>query len=447
MSLVRELETVAIGRLKPNPRNSRKHGKKQLTQIARSIREFDFTAPVLTDEDYVILAGHGRLEAAKEAGLIEIPCIKLTGLSPAQKRAYLIADNKLALNANWDVEMLAQEFGELAELGFEVDLTGFEFPEVDALMSQAKESSVQPQGPEDEIPEAPNAGRVVSSLGDRWKMGRHALLNGDAKDILAIERLMVNEPADMCFTDHPYNVPMNGHARGLGKTQHREFVEASGEMSRAQYVEFLKITCSNIAHACRDGAIVYTCIDWRHLAEMIEAGEYAFDTFKNDCVWVKTNAGMGSFYRSQHEHVLVWKVGTAPHTNNFGLGNKGRHRTNVWAYAGVTSFKAGREEELALHPTVKPVALVADAIRDVSNRGQIVLDPFGGSGTTLIGAEQTGRVARLLELDPGYCDVIIRRWQQLTGKNAILDETGETFEEVEIRRLAQPATAWGRVAA
>ena len=383
MALRRELETGAIGRLKPNLKNSRKHSRKQLEQIARSIREFDFTAPVLADEDYVILAGHGRLEAAKKAGLTEVPCIKLTGLTLAQKKAYLIADNKLALNASWDFEMLADQFGELAESGFQVDMTGFDLPEIDALLSDVSEASIKPQGPDDDHLEPPSAGQVVSRVGDRWLMSHHVLLNGDAKDLATVELLMGNETADMCFTDHPYNVRMEGHARGLGKIHHREFVEASGEMSRSEYVEFLKVTCARIAHVCRDGAIVYTCIDWRHLSEMLEAGGYAFDTLKNDCVWVKTNAGMGTFYRSQHEHALVWKVGTAPHTNNFGLGDKGRHRTNVWTYAGVNSFKAGRAEELALHPTVKPVALVADAIRDVSHRGQIVLDPFGERLDTL----------------------------------------------------------------
>jgi DNA modification methylase len=265
-------------------------------------------------------------------------------------------------------------------------------------------------------------------------MGRHELLCENAKNQTAVGRFMGDRKADLVFTDPPYNVPVKGHVSGLGRTLHREFVEASGEMSQEQFTTFLRDSLKVVASVCRDGAIVFVCMDWRHLCEILSAGHDVFSELKNICVWAKTNGGMGSFYRSKHELVLVWKVGNAPHTNTFGLGNNGRYRTNVWNYAGVNTFKSDRMEEIALHPTVKPVALVSDAIRDVSNRGEIVFDGFGGSGTTLIAAEKTGRCARLVELDPIYCDVIVRRWEKLTGKRATLSGTGETFESVSIAR-------------
>jgi DNA modification methylase len=286
----------------------------------------------------------------------------------------------------------------------------------------------------------------VTREGDLWDLGRHKLRCGDAKDQAVVEQLMGGRKADLLFTDPPYNIRIQGHVSGLGRTRHREFAEASGEMSSDQFVEFLRQTLLNAASYCRDGAIAYVCMDWRHLGEVLRVGHLVFNELKNICVWNKTNGGMGTFYRSQHEHVLVFKVGTASHTNTFGLGDKGRYRTNVWTYAGVNTFKSDRMAEISWHPTVKPVALVSDAIRDVSNRGELVLDVFGGSGTTLIAAEKTGRCARLLELDPIYCDVIIRRWQELTGKEAQLLETGESFESVQARRQGEPKgkTRWGQ---
>jgi len=244
---------------------------------------------------------------------------------------------------------------------------------------------------------------------------------------------------DAVFTDPPYNVPIDGHVSGLGATKHREFAFASGEMSKDAFTEFLTITLGHAAGACKDGAIAFVCMDWRHLGELLVAGEAVFSALKNICVWNKTNGGMGTFYRSKHEMVLVFKVGDAPHTNTFGLGDEGRYRTNVWDYAGVNTMKAGRMEELGMHPTVKPVALVADAILDVTRRRAVVLDPLGGSGTTLIAAEKTGRSARLVEFDPLYCDVIIRRYEDYTGKPAKLALTGEVFEDVAEARTLQSA--------
>jgi len=273
-------------------------------------------------------------------------------------------------------------------------------------------------------------------MGDLWKLGRHKLICGDTRNTADLDQLLGNERADLVFTDPPYNVAIDGNVCGLGAVKHREFAFASGEMSPEQFTAFLTETLGNIAQRMRNGAIAFVCMDWRHMEELLRAGGAAFSELKNLVVWNKTNGGMGTFYRSKHELVFTFKVGDAPHTNTFGLGDGGRYRTNVWDYAGITSMGANRSEELAMHPTVKPVALIADAIRDCSRRGEIVLDGFGGSGSTLIAAEKSGRNARLIEYDPRYCDTIVRRWENLTGKRATLAATGQPFEDVAEERLS-----------
>ena len=237
------------------------------------------------------------------------------------------------------------------------------------------------------------------------------------------------------FTDPPYNVKIDGNVCGLGSVKHREFAFASGEMNQSQFTAFLSDTLGNAASVMRDGAIAFVCMDWRHMGELLAAGNSVFTELKNLVVWNKTNGGMGAFYRLKHELIFVFKQGTAEHTNSFGLGETGRCRTNVWDYAGISSISGSRSEELAMHPTVKPVALIADAIRDCSRRGEIVLDCFGGSGSTLIAAEKTGRSARLIEYDPLYCDTIIRRWEKVTGKRATLAVTDETLEDLADSRI------------
>ena len=270
--------------------------------------------------------------------------------------------------------------------------------------------------------------------GDLWLVGRHRLLCGDSRNRPSLDRLLERERTNLVFTDPPYNLPIDGHVCGLGRIRHREFAMGAGEMSRAAFTTFLELTLGHAAASCRDGAIAFVCMDWRHMGELIAAGQAVFSELKNVCVWNKTNGGMGSFHRSKHELVFVFKVGSAPHTNTFGLGDTGRYRTNVWDFAGVNSLRSGRNEELAMHPTVKPVALVAEAVKDCSRRGGIVLDPFGGSGTTLIAAEKTGRLARLVEFDPAYCDQILRRYERVTGKQAKLATTEQSFEAVAEKR-------------
>ncbi|WP_222931878.1 site-specific DNA-methyltransferase [Sphingomonas sabuli] len=423
-----------VSELRPYERNARTHSKKQIRQIADSIERFGFTNPILIADDGSVIAGHGRLAAAKLLGLEEVSTLPLSHLSPDERRAYVLADNKLALNAGWDREILAIELQALVDLEFDVELTGFSLAEIDLVLDAASESSADgADQPEDEVP--PIAEVTVSRQGDLWHLGRHRLLCGDSRKADHFALLLDGASADLVFTDPPYNVPIDGHVCGLGQVRHREFAMGAGEMSETAFTQFLTETLGNAAKCCRDGAIAYVCMDWRHMGELVTAGRSAFTEFKNLCVWNKTNGGMGAFYRSKHELVFVFKIGTAPHTNSFGLGETGRYRTNVWDYAGISSPTASRNEELAMHPTVKPVALIADAIRDCSRRGEIVLDCFGGSGSTLIAAEKTGRCARLIEFDPAYCDTIIRRWEKFTGKRAKLAGR-DCFEDVAEQRSA-----------
>ena len=410
------------------------HSKKQIRQIAQSIERFGFTNPVLIDEANGIIAGHGRVLAAQAIGLKDVPCLRLAHLSELEKRAYILADNKLALNAGWDQELLAIELQGLIEANYSVEVTGFTVGEVDAVLQAAREGAAAGSDvAENACPEPADV--AVTRPGDVWQLGRHRLICGDAQEAGVYARLLAGETVDAIFTDPPYNVAIDGHVCGLGATRHREFAFASGEMSREAFTAFLTATLGHAAVSCRDGAIAFVCMDWRHMGELIAAGEAVFTELKNVCVWNKTNGGMDTFYRSKHEMVFVFKVGTAPHTNTFGLGDGGRYRTNVWDYAGVNTMKKSRMDELEMHPTVKPVALVADALLDVTKRGDLVLDPFGGSGTTLIAADKTGRAARLIEFDPLYCDVIIRRFEAFTGKHARLAETRETFEDVMDERM------------
>ena len=428
-----KIEYLPPSALRPYSGNARSHSRAQVRQIATSIERFGFTNPVLLSDDNEILAGHGRVLAAEMLGMAAVPTLRLTHLSPTDRRAYVLADNKLALNAGWDSELLATELQALVDLEFDVSLTGFSMAEVDFVLDADRQKNVAPDHPEDLIPPLPVL--AVSRPGDLWSLGRHRVLCGDARSRDDVATVMQGEAADLVFTDPPYNVPIDGNVCGLGGVKHREFAFASGEMSRAEFTTFLTTTLGAAASVCKDGAIAFVCMDWRHMGELIEAGQAAFTELKNLCVWNKTNGGMGTFYRSKHELVFVFKVGTAPHTNTFGLGETGRYRTNVWDYAGISSLGAARSDELSMHPTVKPVALVADAIRDCSRRGEIVFDSFGGSGTTLIAAETTGRRARLMEFDPIYCDTIVSRWQGLTGKHATHASEARTFEDTaEARR-------------
>ena len=432
------IEHLPVGQLRPYDRNARTHSAKQIAQIAASIAAFGFNNPVLIDGDGTVIAGHGRLAAAQKLGLDTVPCVRLEHLDEARKRAYILADNRLAEKAGWDPDILAIELQYLTslDLDFEVTTTGFEMAEVDLLLG-----SSEPQPDRADTLPAVVAGPPVTRRGDLWRIGRHWLICGDATEPDTYTRLLAGETAQMVFTDPPYNVPVDGHVCGLGGITHREFAMASGEMSEAEFTRFLESVFANLARHAAEGAVHFVCMDWRHMREVLAAGQAAFTELKNLCVWAKTNGGMGSLYRSQHELVFVFKSGAAPHINNVELGRHGRHRTNVWSYAGLNAFGATREADLAAHPTVKPVALVADAILDCSRRKGIVLDAFAGSGTTLVACERTGRRGYGIELDPGYCDLIVRRLANATGLAAVHAETGLSFAELVAERAATATSA------
>jgi DNA modification methylase len=427
-----QISIIPLASLRPSRRNPRTHSKKQVRQIANSILRFRWTYPILVDEQYGIIAGHGRYLAASELGLKQVPVIVVTGLSEPEMRALALADNKLAANAGWDRNYLAAELSELAPLladyHLDLDITGFEPAEIDALMGDLIDPECDP------VDRAPALALTpVSMRGDIWHLGSHQLGCGDSESEKDYEALVGRERASMVFADPPYNVRISS-VQGRGKIKHREFARASGEMTPDQFTAFLKNTLALAARYSSDGSLHFVCMDWKHLGEMHAAGKEVYTELKNLVVWTKTNAGQGTLYRSQHELIFVFKVGDTPHQNNIELGRHGRNRSNVWSYAGVNTFRTGRLDELTVHPTVKPVALVADAMRDCSERGDIVLDPFMGSGTTILAAERVGRRAYGLEIDPLYVDAAIRRWQDFTGRDAVLQSTGQTFEGVAATR-------------
>jgi DNA modification methylase len=421
------LEMRPVGELKPNLRKARVHPDKQVAQIAASITTFGFLIPIVVDEEGTILAGHGRYLAARQLDLTTAPTIQVKHLTPERKRAFALADNRLAELSSWDEEVLKVELDELfaLDLDFEIEVTGFETIDLDRL-------DVAVAGTNKEVVPPVDLDRpVVSQPGDLWKLGPHRMFCGSALEPQSYEQLLGAERVQMVFTDAPYNVPIDKHVCGLGTVKHEEFLMASGEMSDQEFIAFLRGSMQLMAEFSIDGAIHFHCMDWRHLGELMAAADGVYSEQKNLIVWNKTNAGMGTFYRSKHELIFVFKVGKAPHINNFGLGAGGRYRTNVWDYPGVNTFRRDRMKDLVAHPTVKPLPMVVDALKDCSTKGGIVLDPFVGSGTTLLAAHKTGRLGRALELDPRYVDVAIRRWQALTGQQAVLARTGQTFDELE----------------
>src|SRR5438128_5711488 len=421
---------VAIGDLKPFPGNPRHHPEDQIARLMRSIGRV-WTNPILIDETRTILAGHARLEAAERLGRREVPTLTIAGLSTAEKRAVVIADNRLPEQAVWDFDLLREHFKELIDLDFDVELTGFSTGEIDLVLDGKPAPAAT--DPADDLTGL-GEGPAVSRPGDVWELGRHRLICGDALRDTSYQALLQGELAQMVVTDPPYNVPIKGHAVGRGKTRHREFTMAAGEMSEEAYTAFLASFIRNAIAFSVDGSINYLFIDWRHLPELLAAARPLYAEWKNLLVWNKTNAGQGSFYRNKHELIGVFKNGAAPHINNFGLGAKGRYRSNVLDFPGVNCLHPARRGELDLHPTVKPVALIADLIRDCSRRNGIILDPFGGSGTTILAAERTGRIARLIELDPLYVDLAIRRWEQTTGMAARHAELGLNLTDLAAQR-------------
>jgi DNA modification methylase len=420
--------------LKLNPKNPRLHSEKQVRQIARSIEVFGFNIPVVIDSSLNVIAGHGRVLAARLLKIPELPTIRLEHLNENQIRAFMVADNRLAEHSVWDDNLLAEQLKSLSEveLDFCLDVTGFEIGEIDLMIEGLSPALEKENDPADELPEGREA-IPVSQSGDLWFLGRHRIYCGNSIDGGSYSALMAGRCAEMVFTDPPYNVKIAGHAGGLGTIQHRDFKMACGEMTESQFTDFLaQIFVLLISHST-DGSLHFVFMDWRHMGELLAAGKQVYTELKGLCIWSKGCGGMGSLYRSAHELVFLFKNGKGGHRNNIQLGQFGRYRTNVWNYPGINSFARQTDEGnlLELHPTVKPVALVSDAIMDISARGDVVLDPFLGSGTTLIAAERTGRVCYAIELDPLYVDVAVRRWQAFTGLSAKHAISERYFNELE----------------
>lgn len=425
-----KVETTPIASLKPSHRNARRHSKSQVKQIAASFEEFGVINPIIVDEGNIILAGHGRLEAAKTAGIVALPVVRVTGLTEGQKRAYRIADNRIAEQADWDFAILAEELKSLSEEEFEIDITvtGFETGAIDVMIGEHVQASSKDEA--DNQPDIDPDRPIITKPDDLWQLGSHRLACACSLDIENYKRLLSGTPADMVFTDPPYNVPVDRFVCGLGAVSHAEFAMASGEMTPDEFRAFLLRITTNLVNATRDGAIHFICMDWRHIRELLDVGSLAYSDLKAICVWNKTNGGMGSLYRSKHEFVAVFKTGEMAHINNVALGKHGRNRTTVWDYAGVNSF-GGERDNLAIHPTVKPVKMVEDAILDCSNRGDAVLDAFCGSGTTIIAAERAGRRGFGLEIEPKYVDATLRRFRALTGEEPIRLNDGALLKSLE----------------
>ena len=426
-------EHVPLDQVVLPDRALRTHPRKQIQQIARSIDEFGWVAPIIIDGTNEVVAGTARVLAGRELGLTHAPAIRVRHLTPNEIRLYRIADNKLAESAEWDNPELKLEIGELITLDMDLTITGFEPPEIDMLLSD----DAPEDDPADTVAEIDPEAEPIARQGDIWEVGPHRIACGDARDPVLYADLFAGETVAMVFTDPPYNVPVSGHMGGLGRIQHREFVMASGEMSDSQFHALLETALRNATKHSSPGAVMYACMDWRSIQVLKSAADKTGLEIINLCVWNKTNGGMGSLYRSKHELIYVFRVSGASHTNNVQLGRFGRNRTNVWDYPGANTPGSDSHRDLALHPTVKPIAMIADAILDVTHRGQIVLDMFGGVGSTLLAAERTGRRARLIELDPLYVDATLQRVREHTNLPIHLAATGQSFEEVRAERLAE----------
>lgn len=420
---------VETSSLKRMPKTLRRHTGIKIERLANFIAKSKVILPLLVDSNNVVILGNARLQALVMLGFKRVPVISIDHVDKDMTRALVIADNQFCVNAGWDKKLLNQELIDLEPLlkqnfGLELIDLGFEPAEIDLRIGDAAlagdvDNEVQP-----------GEGAAATQPGWIWQMGDHRLICGDSRQESVYQALLGGTRAQMVITDAPYNVPVGGHVCGNGAIQHKDFAMASGEMSAEEFIAFLAQIFGRLRQFSGEGSIHFHFMDWRHNLEILTAAARAGYSCLNLCIWVKDNGGMGSLYRSRHEMVHVFKSGEGPHINNVQLGKYGRYRTNIWEYAGVNSFRQGRMDELAMHPTVKPVALLADALKDCSSRGGIVLDCFGGSGSTLIAAEETGRAARLIEIDQHYCDVIVRRWQTLTGKQAVLEATGESFDQL-----------------
>lgn len=414
-------------------RKSRTHSKTQIAMIRQAIQTFGFDVPVLVDADKKVLAGNARVEAAIQEGMPLVPTVELAHLTPAQKRAFVIAENRLSELSGWDKEVLRIEFEELGalDLDFSLEVTGFLEPEIDAIVF-----GDDTDGPGHKVLPLPSV--PVSRVGDLWLLGDQKLLCGDSTSAASLETLLGNEQVRAVFTDAPYNVRIAGHVTGGGKFD--EFVMASGEMSDAEFTEFLANSLEQIAARLMPGGVAYFCMDWRHISNVLDAVKVTDLEHINLVVWDKQLGGMGSWYRSRHELIFVFRKPGAAHLNRVQLGKHGRDRHNVWCYPGVNGFGSDKAREREMHPTCKPLTLVRDAILDCSGKGDLVLDLFSGSGTTIMAAQAAGRRGAAIDLDPRYVDTGVIRWQDHTGQEARLAATGQTFCEVRGQRAARASS-------
>ncbi|MEQ8229328.1 MAG: DNA methyltransferase [Rhodospirillales bacterium] len=437
--LIEKVEYVSVEVPKVYEKNPRAHSKRQRRKLDASIEVFGVVVPILLDNKDKIVAGEALFLSAERLGYTEVPVTRIHHLSDEAVKALRIALNRIGELGDWDEAKLAAELSILVDVGFEVELSGFETAEIDFIIEGQGGSAASSLA--DETPALEKL--AVTQRGDLWYLDDHRVLYGNAREPASYSVLMGGALAQMVISDFPYNCKVNGHVSGSGK--HQEFIEASGEMNPDEYRVFVRESMANLVAFSDEGSLHYLFTDWRQLPIFEAVGGELYDAKINLAVWAKPNGGMGSMYRSRHELIPVFKKGKGSHINNVELGRFGRNRTNVWEYEGCNSFSAERRADLALHPTPKPVALIADAIKDASKRGGLVLDPFLGSGTTVIACEETGRICAGMELDPLYVDVIIRRWETFTGGEARHAETGMTFREMDDYRngetllLAPPA--------
>lgn len=426
------VEYVTPSLLKPAPAELRRRTRQHVARVARSMAEFGCLVPIIVDREMQIVAGHTRWEAAKSLELSSVPVIRVEHLTEGQLRLFAIADNKLPEGVEWHVDALRLEFEEIELLAPELELSssGFAIAEIDTLYGRHRTNELS----EDDEPLPDPDVEPVSRLGDIWQLGRHRIGCGDARDTDLITKIVSGRPVRVLLSDPPWNLKIEGVVSGNGRKKHTDFVMAAGEMTKPAFTAFLFDFLEASKPHLVDGALLYVYMDWRNYDALIAAAVNAGLEQKNMLVWCKDNAGLGSMYRSQHELIGFFKNGTASHTNNINLGRHGRNRANCLFYPGVNSFGKGRDAQLHSHPTSKPVAMLADILLDSSAPGEMVLDPFGGSGSTLIAAEKVDRVACLVELDPKYADVIIRRFERLAGVAAVHVESGRTFAELQAER-------------
>lgn len=427
-----ETQCFPIDQIKPYPGHARIHNKRQINKLKRLIRHFGQVVPVVIDRHHVLVDGHAVWMAMRELGSGEIAAVVVANRRDPEIKALRLALNRIPEDAAWDDDRLRKELETFVNLSFDLELTGFDAVEIDRLLDVDLPKLNLAEDEQIPAPQRP----AVTTVGEIWTCGRHRVGCGDARDQGFIEKINGGLRASMCFIDPPYNLRIDGFVSGKGRVRHREFVQGIGELSAEQFTAFLVDSLTVLQRSSTDSAFIYACMDWRHVFDLLAAGRRCGLELFNLCVWAKTNAGMGSLYRSQHELISVFKNGASTHVNNVELGRHGRNRSNLWSYRGLNSFGAERDELLASHPTVKPVLMIADAIRDVTGRGDLVLDTFLGSGSTLMAAEETGRVCFGVDLDPLYIDVAVRRWQGVTKRDALLAGTKTTFDEVAAARSA-----------